>query len=164
MLYQGNRVDLLSIETTHPDGGSVRREVVSHPGAVVILPMLDEDTVLLIRNERPCVLETLWELPAGTLEAGEEPIACAARELEEETGYRAASLEPLLEFYTSPGFCNELLYIFLAKDLSFVGQNLDETEKIEVVPTSLPSALEMITDGTIRDGKTIASLLFFIHR
>ncbi|MFZ0564707.1 MAG: NUDIX hydrolase [Chlamydiales bacterium] len=155
-LFHGKRVDLLSIEVDHQ-----KREVVSHPGAVVILPLLDAETVVLIRNERYVVQKTLWELPAGTLEKDESPLSCARRELEEETGYQAGSISPLLEFYSTPGFCNEILYTFLAQDLTYVGQNLDDTEKIEVHTLKLTRAIEMIHEGTICDAKTICALLFY---
>lgn len=154
-------MDVLSVEAEHPQGGSIRREVVAHPGAVVILPLLDPETIILIRNERYVVQQTLWELPAGTLEVGEDPAACAARELIEETGYRAQKILPLLDFFSTPGFCNEFLYVYVAQDLEYVGQALDETEKIDVEPLSFSMALKMIQEGTIRDAKTICSLLFF---
>ncbi|MCH9627712.1 MAG: ADP-ribose pyrophosphatase [Chlamydiales bacterium] len=163
VLFHGKRVDLLSIDVKHPKGGIIQREVVDHPGAVVILPLLDDDRVILIRNERYVVQETLWELPAGTLEAGEEPLACAERELEEETGYRSGTISPLFECYSTPGFCNEKLFIFLAKDLTQVGQNLDATEKIEVVPTLIEQAHKMMRNGEIRDAKTIAALLYIAY-
>ncbi len=161
-LFHGKRVDLLSVEADHPKGGTIQREVVSHPGAVVLLPLLDQETVLLIRNERYVVQKTLWELPAGTLEENEEPIDCASRELQEETGYRAANISPLLEFYSTPGFCNEILFAYLAKDLSYEGQNLNETEKITVEPLKLSRCIEMVHDGTICDAKTICTLLFYV--
>lgn len=162
ILFHGKRIDVLSIEAPHPQGGTMRREVVSHPGAVVILPLLDPETVILIQNTRYVVQETLWELPAGTLEKGEDPLACAFREVEEETGYRAENIEPLFECFSTPGFCNEKLSIYQASDLTYVGQNLDETEKIEVASLKLPQALDMIKTGEIRDAKTIATLLYFI--
>lgn len=161
ILFHGKRVDLLSIEAKHPKGGSIRREVVAHPGAVVIIPLLDPDTVILIRNERYVVQEKLWELPAGTVEKGEDLKACAARELQEETGYLAKNIHSLFECFSTPGFCNEKLLFYLASDLTYMGQNLDETEEIEVVPTKLAEALQMIQSGEIRDAKTIAGLLYF---
>lgn len=161
VIYQGKRVDLLSIETEHPKGGTLRREVVSHPGAVVVLPLLDPQTVILIRNERYVVQETLWELPAGTLENGEDPAVCAARELEEETGYRGGKVDFLFQCYSTPGFCNEKLHFYLATELSEVGQKLDETEKIDVIPLQWTQALRMIKSGEIRDAKTICGLLYF---
>jgi len=160
LLFHGKRVDLLSIEAEHPKGGTIQREVVAHPGAVVILPILDSDTVVLIRNERYVVQETLWELPAGTLEKNEDPLACATRELEEETGYKAGKIAHLFDCYSTPGFCNEKLHIYLATELTQVGQNLDDTEKIDVVPVKLEKALEMIQSGEIHDAKTIAALLY----
>lgn len=161
LLFRGQRVDLLSIEADHPQGGFVKREVISHPGAVVILPLLDPETIILIRNDRYAVQKELIELPAGTLEKGEDPLLCAARELQEETGYQAKQLEPLLHFYPSPGFCNEILYGYKAIGLTFIGQDLDETEKISVEPTSLKKALKMIQTGEICDAKTICLLLFY---
>ncbi len=139
------------------------RELVVHPGAVVILPCI-EDRVLLIRNYRFAVKKTLWELPAGTLESGESPETCAARELIEETGYQADQIKPLLHFYTTPGFCDEILYAYEASGLTFVGQNLDEGEQIEVVPTPFAKAVEMIFSGEIVDAKTISVLLYSRYR
>ncbi len=160
VLFKGKRIDVLSVEADHPRGGVIKREVVSHPGAVVILPFLDAETVVLIKNERYVVQKTLLELPAGTLEV-EDTLECAARELEEETGYQAKKITHLFDFYTSPGFCNEIIYAFLAEDLTFVGQNLDETEKITTVELKFSEALQMIKEGEISDGKTIATLLYF---
>jgi len=160
MLFQGKRIDILSVEAEHPKGGLIRREVVAHPGAVVILPLLDEETVILIRNERYVIQKTLWELPAGTLEE-ENPLQCASRELEEETGYRSGKITHLLDFFSTPGFCNEILFAYLAENLTFVGQNLDETEKITTQPVSISEALKMIKEGIICDAKTICTLLYF---
>lgn len=105
--------------------------------------------------------ETLWELPAGTLEKEEDPLVCAARELQEETGYRAGTLKPFMKFFTTPGFCNEEIQTFLATDLTFMGQKLDETEKIDTEVVKLVEAYEMIRVGQICDAKTICSLLFY---
>lgn len=159
--FHGRRFDVRRYEIIEEDGRLIQREVVIHPGAVVILPLLDADSVVMIRNERFATGEVLWELPAGTIEPHEAPELTAARELIEETGYRAAEILPLTNFYTSPGFCNEAMYAFIARNLDFVGQQLDESEKIssEIVPWS--RLLEMIKAGAIRDGKTLASLLFY---
>ncbi|MCE5319238.1 MAG: NUDIX hydrolase, partial [Parachlamydia sp.] len=100
-VYHGDRFDVVSL----PIGNNKRRDVILHPGAVVILPILDHEHILLIRNQRFAVGKELWELPAGTLEKGEAPLETAKRELIEETGYEAAEMEPLTQFYTSPGFC-----------------------------------------------------------
>lgn len=152
--FHGRRFNVLKNEKT-------QHEVVMHPGAVIILALQDDDAVIMIRNERFAVGEILWELPAGTIEPDEAPEFTAMRELEEETGYKAAILEPLLNFYTTPGICNEVMYAYVAKDLHFVGQHLDQSEKIETQAIKLPQVLEMIKSGMIRDGKTIAALLFY---
>lgn len=160
-IFSGARFDVYRVEIEGPDGRTAQREAVIHPGAVVILPLLTTDTVIFIRNRRFAVEKTLWELPAGTLEEKEEPQTTAERELCEETGYRAAKMQFMSKFYTTPGFCNETMYAFLATDLTLVGQNLDAGEQIEVVPTSFSTALDWIKNGTIQDGKTIAALLHF---
>lgn len=148
----------------HPGVGRVRRELVVHPGAVLILPMLSPEKVVLIHNYRFAVLAELLELPAGTLEPGEQPIDCAARELEEETGYAAGHIEPLCKFYTSPGFTDERMYVFLASDLTATAQRLDSTEQIRVAIMDLTDALDATVDGRIVDGKTIASLHLYHYR
>jgi ADP-ribose pyrophosphatase len=142
-------------------GRAIRREVVRHPGAVVVVPVLEGGRVVLIRNYRIAVDERLWELPAGKLEPGEDPAAAARRELEEETGYRCRCVRSIGEFYTSPGFADELMRAFVADGLSFVGQRLEPGEHIEVQEMSRREALSMARDGRIRDGKTIAALLLW---
>jgi len=154
-------VEVLSFTDTH--GRSVRREIVRHPGAVVIVPILDDGRLVLIRNYRIAVDDRLWELPAGKLEPGEEPQHAAARELEEETGYRAGRIRPLTAFFSSPGFADELIHAFCAEDLTQVGQNLEPGEEIEVAELARGEVLAMIADGRIRDGKTIAAVLMWHH-
>lgn len=161
-VFQGVRFDLYAVEQSLPDGGVRRREIVVHPGAVVVLPMLDPQTIVMIRNQRIAVDRELWELPAGTLEPPPEtPLSCAGRELIEETGYRAGRIEPLTQFYSSPGITDEAMHCFLATDLSLVGQDLDEGESITAHPMPLTRALEMVRSGEIQDAKTIATLLYF---
>lgn len=160
LIFHGHRIDVLTFDADHPNGGTMKREMVAHPGAVLILPLLDPQTVILIRNRREVIGKVLWEVPAGTLEPNEDKQACAARELIEETGYSAKKITPLLDFYTTPGFCNEIIYGFLAEDLTHIGQKLDETEEIEVHPVSFKQALEMIKNHEIVDAKTIAALLY----
>ncbi len=138
--------------------GTIEREIVVHPGAVVILPFVSEAEIVMVHNLRHAVGRELLELPAGTLEDGEEPMDCARRELEEETGYRAGSIEPLCEFYTGPGICTELMHAFVARDLTKTEQRLDRTEQIRVELLSMDRALKMIAEGRISDGKTIAAL------
>lgn len=158
--YNGKRFQVYTVDL-EVRGKTHQKELVAHPGAVCILPLLDEQTILMIKNERFAVQKTLLELPAGTLESKEPVLECAYRELEEETGYQASLMQPLLNFYPSPGFCNEILYSFVAKGLTKTAQKLDATEQIEVIPMSLEAALHAIRDGEIRDGKTIATLLFY---
>jgi len=158
-VFEGVRFDVRCGELSRRDGGVQRREVVQTHDSVVILPLLDERTVVMIRNYRFAVGEALWELPAGTLEPGEDPAACAGRELIEETGYRAEVIERLLAFYPTPGICTEFMTCYRATDLTHVGQQLDETEQIEVHPIPLEESYAMIRDGRIKDAKTIVGLL-----
>jgi ADP-ribose pyrophosphatase len=147
-----------------PGHGRVHRELVVHPGAVLILPLLTPTDVVMIRNYRFSVRAELLELPAGTLEAHEPPLACAARELEEETGYVAGRIEPICQFYTSPGFTDELMYVFTATDLTATAQRLEATEQVRVETMALADALAATADGRIVDGKTIAALLLYHYR
>ncbi len=159
LLHQGVRVAVRAVQLPRPQDTAERREVVEAADAVVILPLLDGDRVVLIKNRRYAVNQTLWELPAGTLEPGEDPAAAAPRELAEETGYAAGWIEPMSHFFPAPGFCTECLHAFCATDLTHVGQNLDATEDIQAVPTAWEDALAMVRDGVICDAKTIATLL-----
>lgn len=141
-----------------PGGGRIARDIVVHPGAVVILPILPDGRIVLIRNYRYAVDRELWELPAGTRESGEEPIDTARRELEEETGYRAEKMAPFIEFYTSPGILSEKMSVFVASGLTFVGQRLEAGEKIVTEPLSIDEIRERLLAGWFSDGKTIAVL------
>ncbi|MBI4581659.1 MAG: NUDIX hydrolase [Planctomycetes bacterium] len=147
-----------------PGHGPVQRELVVHPGAVLILPLLADGRVVMIRNYRFSVDQWLLELPAGTLEAAEQPIRCAARELEEETGYLAEELTPLCRFYTTPGFTNELMHVFVATGLTHKGQNCEAEEQIRIEVMPLDDALEACADGRIVDGKTIAALQVYHYQ
>ncbi len=158
-IYDGVKIRLEELDMVAPDGRLVKRELVVHPGAVVVLPILDDGRVVLIRNERFAVNENLIELPAGTLEPGEDPALCAARELIEETGYEAAKLRKLSQFWTMPGVCNELMHAFVATGLRHVGQALEATEQITVELVTMDDALAMVRRGEIHDAKTIATLL-----
>ncbi|UCG15857.1 MAG: NUDIX hydrolase [Phycisphaerales bacterium] len=145
-------------------GGTLMREIVVHPGAVTVLPMLADGSVVMIHNFRHAVEQELLELPAGTLEPGEAPAACAARELEEETGYSAARIEPLCEFFTTPGITNERMLVFVATELTKTRQNLQGDEQIRVEVMHPARLQEMLVGGRIRDGKTIAVLSTFFLR
>lgn len=162
LLFRGKRISVVRFETKVGEK-SVQREVVRHPGSVVILPLLAPDRLLLIRNRRDAVGKTLLELPAGTLEKGEAPLATAFRELEEETGYQAGRIEPLSSFYTSPGYCDERMHAFVAYELTLAKQNLDAGEEIEVIEASRTQVERWIQDGTICDAKTLCALLHYFH-
>jgi ADP-ribose pyrophosphatase len=142
------------------DGRMVRREIIVHPGAVVILPILPDGRFVLVRVMRHTLDRELLELPAGTLDRpGEDPPAAAHRELEEETGYRAGRMEPLCEFYPSPGVMTELIRAFVATDLTKTAQRLDETEQIRVEIMPADAALAAVDSGEIRDAKTMITLM-----
>ena len=163
VIYSGEKIRLELHHLEEDDSGKrTRREVVVHPGAVVILPILPDGRIVLIRNRRYAIgPQYLIELPAGTLEKNEDPINAAGRELLEETGYLAGRLKPLGNFYSSPGVLSEKLYAFAAYDLERQSASLEEGEEIEVQPTTLAEAIAMIRDGRIHDGKTIATLLMY---
>jgi ADP-ribose pyrophosphatase len=140
------------------------REVVVHPGAVTILPVLEDGSIVMIHNFRHAVDQELVELPAGTLEPGESPADCAARELEEETGYVAGRIEPLCEFFTTPGITDERMLAFLATDLTPSQQNLDDGEEIRVEVMARERVRQQLAAGEFRDGKTIAILSTYFLR
>ena len=157
----GRRVRVEQRRLARRDGTTELREMVVHPGTVVLVPVLDDGRLVLIHNRRFAVERTLLELCAGTLEVGEDVAVCAVRELQEETGYRAARVEPLLSFYASPGGSNERVHVFVARGLVAGAQQLDPAEQIEVVLVPLTDAVELIAKGEIEDAKSIASILFF---
>ncbi len=144
-------------------GALVERHIVVHPGAAVILPLLDDDHVVLIENTRASIGRKLLELPAGTLEPPEPPEACAARELEEETGYAAKRLTPLTSFFASPGISTERMYAFVAEGLRKTAQSLDPGELIDPVILTFDDLLARIRSGEVEDAKTIAVTLFYLR-
>jgi ADP-ribose pyrophosphatase len=162
--WSGRRIAVDLVESQDPAGGTVDREVVRHPGGAVILPLLDDGRIVLIRNHRVSIEETLWELPAGTRGPGEDLAEVAGRELEEETGFRAARIEPFGWFFTTPGFTDERIDAYLAEGLVPGPQRLEDGESIQVVPLPLDEVLRMIDDGRIRDAKTIAVVLRWWRR
>ncbi|HOQ09100.1 MAG TPA: NUDIX hydrolase [Syntrophomonadaceae bacterium] len=155
------RVDTVEL----PDGSTSTREIVAHAGAVAILPVDKDGTVWLVRQYRKPVEKVLLEIPAGTMEPGEEPRDCAIRELEEETGLQAAVWEPIVSYYSAPGFCDEQLHLYLARDLSRGSSHTDRDEFVEVVKMSLAEAYEAIFKGEIIDGKSIIAIQYaYQHR
>jgi ADP-ribose pyrophosphatase len=144
-----------------PDGSWHGRETVDHPGAAVILPLLDDDRVCLIRNYRIAVDHELIELPAGTIDPPEEPLDTAHRELLEETGYFAGKLEKVHEYWVSPGILRECMHFFVARELTPGPPRPEHGEEIKAFVVPLSEALAMIDDQRIRDAKTIAGLLLY---
>lgn len=159
--YSGRHFSVRRLSGTTKAGKHFTYDAVDHPGAVAILPVFENGDLLLIRNRRPIVGEILWEVPAGLLEKDEKLLAAAHRELLEETGYTAHSMEPLTAFYSSPGFSNEVLFSFLAQDLSFQGQQLEDDEDIEPKKVPLEQALQMIINGLVHDGKSVTTILYY---
>jgi ADP-ribose pyrophosphatase len=164
LLLQARRFKVVRMSRSLPDGKTHTHDVVLHPGAVVILPMVDGDRVCLIRNYRMAVGETLLELPAGTLEPNEDPAVTAHRELIEETGYRADKIEKLCEFYMSPGILNERMHLFLAKGLHAGKTALESGEEIETLVVPWDEAMRMVEAGKVRDAKSLVGLLHYDRR
>lgn len=159
-IHRGRVVHLTIEEVTLPNGHVMPLEIVRHPGAAAVVAMDEQGNVTLIRQYRHAVGGYLWEIPAGKLEPDETPLTCATRELAEEVGLQAATLEPIGSIVTCPGFCDEVIHLFLATGLSRVPmqRGVDEViESVSAVP--LASALAMIRTGAIRDAKTIAGLV-----
>jgi len=163
-IYEGSVVSLRRDTLLLPSGKRFDREVVEHRGAVAAVPLLDEDTVVLVRQYRHAAGEFLLEIPAGTLKINEDPEDCMKRELIEETGYRARRLEKLLTLFLAPGYSNELMHIYLATGLVEAGARPDEDEFIEVVKLGLSEVLKMILDSKIRDAKTTCGILAYCLR
>jgi ADP-ribose pyrophosphatase len=158
-IYDGKILNLRVDRVALPGGGQAIREVVEFHGGVAIVALDAAGRVLLVRQYRYAVGRDLLELPAGILERGEQPIECAARELEEETGYCAARIEPLCRFYSTPGGTDEVLHIFLASELTPGPPRPEADERIEVLPTAWDDALALVRRGEICDGKTVIGLL-----
>ncbi len=161
ILLNAQRFRVEMATRTDANGAVHQREVVRHPGAVTILPMVDQQHVCLIRNYRMAVAQTLIELPAGTLEPGEQPAVTAQRELIEETGYRAGRIEQVHSFFLSPGILDERMHLFVATDLTPGPAAREAGEEIENLVVTWDEALQMVRDGRIEDAKTIVSLLFY---
>jgi len=162
-IFSGRVFDV-TIDTVREGDKTYVREVVHHPGSAVILPVYDDGAIALVRQYRHPAVKYLLELTAGTLKDRERPEDGAARELEEELGLIARKLEKLSEFFVSPGFCSEKMWLYLATDLTETAQRLEDDEAIEVVRMPLSRALQMITDGEIEDAKTIIGLMLAAPR
>ena len=164
-VYTGRVVRLDVDKVRFPDGSTGELEMIRHPGAAAIVPCAsdprgDDPTILLIRQFRYAAGGPLWEIPAGTLDPGEDPEACARRELLEEAGVAAGRIERLTSIFTTPGFTDEVIHLFLASDLEARKPARERDAFIEVVPQPLSRVLARIRDGEIRDAKTIVAILY----
>lgn len=160
-IYKGKFFEVVKDDVTLSTGQDAFREVVKHPGGVVVVALKDAETILMVKQYRYPIDEVSLELPAGKLEIGENPDLAIQRELEEETGYVARNWESLGYIYPSPGFCDEKLYLYLASELTFKKQNPDDGEIIEYFEYKLSDVLKMINSGEIVDSKTICALARF---
>ncbi len=157
-IYTG-KVITLNVDTVQlPNGITVDLETIRHPGAAAVVPVKDDGTVVLIRQFRHAAGGFIYEIPAGKLAPGEDPLHCASRELEEEVGYRASTFELLSSIFTAPGFADEVIHVYKATGLTKGRQHLDRDEVLDVIEMPLSEAIAKIEDGTIRDGKTIVGL------
>ena len=158
-IYRGRVVHLVVETFTMPDGRPATLELVRHPGAAAVVPFTADGEVLLIRQYRRAAGGFIYEVPAGKLDPGETPLQCAARELAEETGVSAGALEPLGSILTTPGFTDEVIHLFLARDLRPAQQQLDADELLTVEKMPFARALDMCVRGDLRDAKSICALM-----
>lgn len=157
--YRGEWIEVVTEDVELPGGRHATLDTVRHPGAAAIVPFVSEDDVLLIRQYRYATGGEIFEIPAGKRDPGEDPRACAIRELEEEAGKRAGRLEALGSIWTAPGFTDEKIYLFAAHDLDDVPQRLEDDEIIEIVTVPLSRALEMVWNGDLVDAKSAIALV-----
>jgi ADP-ribose pyrophosphatase len=163
-IYQARIIRLVAKDLVLPTGRRTTFTIVEHPGAVAIVPVHANGDVVLLKQFRPSIGEEIFEIPAGTIEKGEAPLATAKREIIEETGFRAKSWTKIAEFYTAPGFCTELMHVYVARGLSPAKADGDEDEILRPVRVPLQKALGLIRNQKIRDAKSIAGLMIHHDR
>lgn len=161
-IFHGKLLHLKILKVKLPNKQYTQREIILHPGAVAIVPILPNNRIVLVRQYRKAVEKHLLEIPAGTLNKAETPLCCAKRELIEETGYKARFFKKIMNFYPSPGYCNEQIYIFKATGLIKVKNSQEPDEFIEIVILPLTKIKKMIRQGKIKDAKTLIALSYFI--
>lgn len=159
-VYKGRLISLRVDEVELPNGRRSTREIVEHPGAVAILAFTGDEQLVFVQQYRKAAERLTLEIPAGTLGAGEQPYACAVRELKEETGFVAQTFAKVCSFYTAIGFCDEMLHLFMAGGLQAGDQAYEDDEDIEVVTMPLAAAMERVRDGSIVDAKTVAGVFW----
>ncbi len=159
-IYNGRIIDLVVKDVVLPDGNKSKREIVHHPGAVAIIAITKDKKILLIEQFRIPLEKTIVEIPAGKLEKGEDPLECAKRELEEETGYKAITMKFITSFYTSPGFADELIHIYFTDEIEVGEEKLDEDEFLSLMKVSLEEAEKYIEEKKIHDAKTIFAIQY----
>ena len=158
-LYKGKIINLRVDNALLPNGKTATREVVEHGGDVAVLPLTENNEILMVEQFRYPYMETVLEIPAGKRDKAEEPLRCGIRELKEETGATAESFKSLGELYPSPGYCGEIIHMFLATGLTYGDTNPDEDEFLNVKKVPLEKAVQMVMCGEIKDAKTIAAIL-----
>jgi ADP-ribose pyrophosphatase len=163
-IYNGRVIRVVKDKLLLPNGKEADWDLVQHNGAAAVVAIDDEGKILLVHQYRNAANTVTLEIPAGTLEKGEDPLVCAKRELEEETGFKTDDFEFLIRFYTAIGFCDEMIHIYVAKGLKPSRQNLDEDEFVTVESYSLDELFDMIYSGKIIDAKTISSILAYAHK
>lgn len=161
-IFSGKVIDLYVEDVELPNGKTSKREIVKHPGAVAILAVTEEGKIIMVKQFRKPLERAIVEIPAGKLEKGEEPEYTALRELEEETGYTAKKLTKITAFYTSPGFADEIVHVFLAEELSVLEEKraLDEDEFVEVMEVTLEDALKLVESREVYDAKTAYAIQY----
>jgi ADP-ribose pyrophosphatase len=157
--YRGEWLEVFVEQVQLPNGHQVELDIIRHPGASAVVPFVSDEDVLLIRQYRHAAGGTIYEVPAGKLDAGEEPEVCAARELEEEAGKRAGRLEKLGAIWTTPGFTDERIHLFAAYQLETVPQRLESDEVIELIEMPLRAALDLVWSGELSDAKSALALV-----
>jgi ADP-ribose pyrophosphatase len=163
-IFQGRIIRLVDRDLVLPNGRRTTFSIVEHPGAVAIVPVHANGDVVLLKQFRPSIGEEIFEIPAGTIEKGEAPLATAKREIIEETGFKAKQWSKIAEFYTAPGFCTELMHVYVARGLSAAKAEGDLDEILKPVRVSIDAALKLIRTQKIRDAKSIAGLLIYHGR
>jgi ADP-ribose pyrophosphatase len=158
-VFEGKMIKLRVDTVALPNGSTATREVIEHPGAVAVIALTEQGELLMVRQYRHATGEILLEIPAGKRDPGEDPLSCAHRELEEETGCRARQWKTLFSYFSTPGFSDEMLSLIMATDLEQGTAHTDEEEFIEVVTVPVAEALRMVYRGEIRDAKTIIGIL-----